>query len=254
MKNNRLVTPVLRSLGVVGLLAVIFVGNLCADPQQERAKQYQPGKYFVYEQGTSEGVLVDQALLDTNSEMIKGRIRFQGRPQEIPLPFSLDDIKLTFNVLNKKINAEKLSFDQLSSVIKGYDYLGVDVFNDNLINAIVARVNDIGDKIMKNVLDLDVGNTVMIVTDVIPDYTVFGMISDSNVVKKIVDKVLLTPNNFCQKFTNFIYRSDNVQRIFQNDRRSIVAVLDKVKKTVAHWNKDAASFLAEERSKWFWQR
>src|SRR5579862_2395125 len=92
--------------------------------QQEREKQYQSGKYFVYEKGTSKGILVDQAWLEKNSEMVKGLVESSGsRPQEIDLPFPIDDIKLVFLVMSKKVNLEKLSVEQLNNVIKIEKYL-----------------------------------------------------------------------------------------------------------------------------------
>src|SRR6266403_2072203 len=39
--------------------------------QKEREKQYQPGKYFIYEQGTSNGILVDVAMVKENCKSIK---------------------------------------------------------------------------------------------------------------------------------------------------------------------------------------
>ena len=227
----------------------------------QKTKSLKSGEYFVHAKGTSDGVVVKRDVLEqspTLKGMLEG-ITWSQDSASIPLPFSADDIKLVFQVMNKKVNAVKLSLDQLGAVISCYDYLLMDMNSTDLINAVVARINDIGDKIMKR--------------EVTPDYTVFGHITDPNVVKIIIDKVLSTPKNFCKKFTdeeNYRYgRSDDgnpsdqwnynpeqdVNQVFRG-LTSINAILNKVKDALARWDKISAKYRKEEedKKKWFWQR
>jgi hypothetical protein len=161
LKNNglgRLVRPVLRSLGVVGLFAIVFVGNLFSmrmTPQQmQRAKlstkkimmqtrqqqqiklqqainkkvaALEPGECFVYAQGTSDGVVVSWEFLQ-NSNLIKIMVEDLGNQQEkiaIPLPFSFNTVQkvmqviVFFNELYDK-KAEEKMYDECGGPSTAY--------------------------------------------------------------------------------------------------------------------------------------
>ena len=83
--------------------------------QRERDKKHELGKYFIYEKGTSNGILVDAANAEFFSETIKNMVEgVGGKPSEISLPFPANNIKLSFDFLN---NVKRdLSLEQL---IKG---------------------------------------------------------------------------------------------------------------------------------------
>jgi hypothetical protein len=191
--------------------------------QQEREKQYQSDKYFVFEKDTSKGILVDQNFLDNNSEMVKNMIQDVGsKPKEIVLPFPIEIIKIAFTSSNPR----RLTLNQLVDVFNCFDYLLMNN-NSDLINEIVARINYIGYQIM------DEKN--------IPDYTVFGKIQDPSVVKIILDKVFSIQNKFYNDFVRFykswygygLYGEGTAQIEVQSQfgrMTSISAMLDKIEK------------------------
>jgi len=268
----------------VGLLAIVFVGNVFSmvmtpkerekakvaaqkmmkeiqqqqqtKLEEERKKQFQPGKYFVYEKDTSKGVLIDQKLLEENSEMVKSMVTdFGSKPQEIFLPFPIEIIRAAFASSNRKT----LTLNQLVGALNCFDYLLMDN-NSDLIDAVVDRINDIGDKIVS-------ANVVPDYAPVFPDYIILGQIQNPSVMKIIINKVLSTPGNFCERFVNYYNRWNgyygrgpwdqgiSVHWAFGN-MTSILAILDKVKNFISDVAKhlERVHLEEEENKKWFWQR
>ena len=91
--------------------------------QRERAAQYQPGKYFIYQEGTSNGILVDQALAKKFSS-IKAMVEdMSSEPDEIPVKEPIDTIKLAFGIVANTIDVHYLSLEDLVSVANVFNYL-----------------------------------------------------------------------------------------------------------------------------------
>jgi WD40 repeat protein len=112
--------------------------------QKERESNYQPGKYFIYEQGTANGILVDAAMAKLNCEYIRNMVGdLGGEPNEIPLPCAADIIKLGFGLLDKTIDINSLSFEQLVDVTNLFNFL--DVPADKL-NAVLVGIKETIDK------------------------------------------------------------------------------------------------------------
>ncbi len=133
-------------LGRLMVLCITIAGiNLLADPLHEREKQYQQGKYFVYAQGTSNGILIDQAWLEQHSEMVKSMVGdLGGRPKEITVPFSIENIKLAFDLLNNKVDLIKPSREQFNGAIAVEQFLLVpqEVINKTVMQRIEMLKKD----------------------------------------------------------------------------------------------------------------
>ena len=230
-------------------------------------RQYEQGKFFVYEEGTSKGISVPYAQLKDSTLIKKWDIdlrRWIYRPvKEISLPYPIDIIKVVFGVSELK----KLTWDQLVKIIQCVDSISIQPYPEDkllltplFIDSAVYWVNDIGDKI--------------ITRQAIPDYIVFEQIRNPLVQQTIVDKVLSTPNNFCQKFTDRynrkLGRNNSVDEVFGGllhavgfNAKSINVMLNDVKYWISGWDeeeelgskeRERIREQEEEAKKWFWQR
>ena len=230
----------------------------------------EKGDYFVYAKETGDGIVVKRNLLE-KSLVFRSMFEDMGGTWQlgnatISLPFSVRTIQefvlsiLPFSPNTIKDTLKKISLDKLVDQFNLVDYLDIPEIASLCSDEVVARINDIGDKIIKK--------------EATPDYTVLGNIKDPEAVKTIINKVISTPHNFCQRFTdleNARYgRSDDgnqsdrwnynpeqsVNEMFQN-LTSINGILDRVKNELAHWDKISANYRKkeeEDKKKWFWQR
>ncbi len=264
MKNNGL-------RGLVALLAVIFVGNLFSmkmtergkehgkvyaqkvmvqrkqqeqqqkELKQEREKQFQTGKYFVYEQGTSKGILVDQKLLDENSDMVKSMVEdFGGKLQEISFPFPIDDIKLFFLAMNKKVNLEKLSLQQLSNLMKVEEYLLLPLKDTATYKSIAVYYS----KALNNA-------SLEQLVSLYNSYNIEGSFVDNDEQKKIFEKIVDIINNIDKviDLKNFAYRlgfiydskhvaqcSEKIRKLFINYSGKMIPILPGSKDMIPDYN------------------
>jgi hypothetical protein len=244
--------------------------------QLEREEQYKPGNIFVYQEGTRKGILVPYAQLKDSVRVKEWSTESQKwiyhLRKEISLPYSIDVIEVVFGVSDLK----NLTWDQLVKVIKCVDSLSIQPYPEDkllltqlFIDSAVYWINDIGDKIMNS--------------QATPDYIVFDQIRNPFVVQTIINKVLSTPNNFCQKFTdrhnrklgrgegyanaaasvNEVFR-DWLPRIgFTSAPELISVMLAAVQDVTSGWNIDDENGRKEQKrireqeeeaKKWFWQR
>jgi len=136
-------------LRLVAIFITIFAINILAmnvtkteketaafDVMKLQQEENHENQYFIYEQGTDEGIWVNKELIEDNSRVIKSMIEdVHDESNKIPLDFPLDTIKLAFNVLNKKIkDINKLSLKQIISVANLFNYL--DVPSDKLLTVL----------------------------------------------------------------------------------------------------------------------
>jgi len=92
--------------------------------KHEREKQYVKGKYLIYEQGTSNGFLVDAEEAKGWSNYIKDMVEDIGQePKEIMFSFPVSIMKLGFDILNEKENNSL--FEQLVNVADFFNFLRV---------------------------------------------------------------------------------------------------------------------------------
>src|SRR6266404_8811423 len=92
--------------------------------QKERESKYQPGKYFIYEQGTSNGILVDVAMVKENCKSIKLMVEdLETEPNEIPLDVPVGVIKLVFGILDNSVDVKNLSATELVDVANIFNFL-----------------------------------------------------------------------------------------------------------------------------------
>jgi WD40 repeat protein len=112
--------------------------------QKEREGQYQSGKYFIYEQGTANGILVDAQMAKLNCKTIKAMVEDLGmEPNEIPLPSSADIIKLGFGLLDNTVDISEPSFAQLVDVANLFNFLDV---SSDTFKTVLAEIKETIDK------------------------------------------------------------------------------------------------------------
>jgi WD40 repeat protein len=145
-------------------VVMFFVGNVIAmrmTPQQmERGKvatrqvitqmEERKTQYFIHEQDNRlNGIWVDKQLAKNNSQSIKNMVEDFGEELiDIPLPCSLDTIKLGFDLLQDKKDVKDLSFDQLVDIANFFNFLDVPA---DKMQAVLVRIKDIIDSNPNNI-------------------------------------------------------------------------------------------------------
>jgi WD40 repeat protein len=159
IKNNRtmrlivLSAPVLRSLGVVG---VIFMVNTFAmrmseagkkslksyiqkvqpqleqqkaaqeqELQQKRESMRQAGMYLIYGNDTDKGIMVDEKVVNMSRSLAAMIADIGGEINEIPLNYPVAILKLGFGVLSGDIAIHDLSEEELVNVANLFNFLDV---------------------------------------------------------------------------------------------------------------------------------
>lgn len=108
-----------RMFRLIPLFAVIFVNNVFS---MDTDQQFEPGKYFIYQIGTSNGIVVNKTLAE-KCGFIKNIISYSGQENEIPLDFPVDSIQLAFDVLADKSIIQTLPWGDLIVLANIFDFL-----------------------------------------------------------------------------------------------------------------------------------
>src|SRR6266446_4747719 len=95
----------MKSLKNVALFAIIFAGNTFPMRMTEMGQKGAKSKvrhflsYFIYSLETTEGIWISKKIAEENSEYIK-MLSQRSNANKIGLPFSIELIKLAFNILS----------------------------------------------------------------------------------------------------------------------------------------------------------
>lgn len=145
-----------RMFRLVVLFAVIFASTVFSMDQMEKraaqvrimerqlqARKYHQSQqspkknYFIYEQGTNNGISVDREIANRCKAIQNMVGDMDGEIAEIPLNVSLDIIKLVFGVLRNKINVNKLSLEHLVNIANAFNFLDVSKDSMDLVLAAI---------------------------------------------------------------------------------------------------------------------
>jgi len=92
----------------------------------QKVAALQPGEFFVYAQGTADGIVVTWDVLQ-KSNMLKNMIEDSDAARTgqfaIPLLFSIDKAKAIFEIIENNVDLNSLSLDKLGQLITTADYL-----------------------------------------------------------------------------------------------------------------------------------
>src|SRR5258706_1143135 len=142
-----------KTLAKSSLMKMQQKKQLTQQLHQEREKQYQEGKIFIYENDTSKGILVDKDFLKQNCKSIAFLLEdlgeFAREQKEIPLSYPFETIQLAFGILHNNIDINTLSLEQLLNATDLLNFLDVPpIILKNVITNITAHV----DKNNKNII------------------------------------------------------------------------------------------------------
>src|SRR5579862_3213986 len=110
------------------ILCLFFIAHSFAMEKLEK-------KYFIHQEGTHNGIWVDEESVKNSSQTLRSMLEDLGDASiEIPLAYPIDTIKLAFHILHKKIkNLTTLSLEQLINVANLCNFLDVPLHTMNLV-------------------------------------------------------------------------------------------------------------------------
>ena len=88
--------------------------------------------YFIYALDTNDGIWIKKKTAEANSDYIKKQAQY-NKSNQIGLPFSIDQIRVAFDVLRNKVNVHNLSLKELTNAAIVFDFLGVSPDQMNIV-------------------------------------------------------------------------------------------------------------------------
>jgi len=253
----------------------------------------KPGEFFIYERGTSEGVIVSwhdieksenlagmlesfgwvtRIKSDSGEKLVFDENLWQRDQAAISLPFSIEVLEIIFGhsrvgKLNKSPILLELSWDQLVNLIECSDYLMLSgESSDEFGKAVAYWVNKIGIQLlnlsieMRNYDEKSKSRSIKEIENDLPDYSIFDIFTkNKDLSHQIVSFVLKIKNNFCEEYAVYEAKASG-SPLHSIDKLISLYFYDIENKSIIDLlNVVRRRFMFwkethEESQQWFWQR